>query len=284
MPFKKGQKRIRKVDLDKSTIPKEGIKESEFIEESKPKDEAELKAEKDVIAELLKLKEQFLKDVKDKDKSKTDLTDEERIKILIYSLKQKVKDNAILQAKIENDRQEYKAKRKLKPTKEEKDKTAIDKAKQQIRKVIKGYIEYFEDPKAKVYNWIEMTNTPPIITNPRRRELFLMDHPCKFLNGKPVYILIKGIPFCIPMEFYIDNLYKEMENSLKLWQGAGDPPVFGRSYLSSMDVYAIFTSIKTIMLFGIKRSIIYTIAMLVFFFLLGMMTLYIIISPYLFTK
>jgi len=271
------KKQAQKINFeDKNKVPISAESKSDLIAE----EDTDKAITEKVIAELKKIKEEVLG--KSKDKNKTDLTPEEKFNLLQNFAIQKVKDNKILQTKIEKEVEAYKKNKNLEKRNANKNKSTIDKAKQQIRKVIVAYIEYYSDVKSKVYNWIELTKKPPLIVNAKLREVFLMDSPAKFLNGKPVYILIHGIPFSIPMDFFYKDLYMNMENMPELDKDNKGKPIFGRAYLSSIDLYAIFTSIKTILLFGIKRSILKSIFAYVVCFLLGMMTLYIFLSPYLF--
>ncbi len=273
MPKSK-KKYISKINTPKkSKLPQDNLKSNEEFEQSQD----DLQAEKQTIAELTQIKKEVLK----LNKEKKDLTPEDRIEILQdYAIK-KVKDSIILQKQLEQDTIKYKHQKR---TAKNIDRSAIQKAKQQIRKVEIGYIEYYWDPKSKVYNWVPLHQIRPIITNPKKQELFLLDEPAKFINGKPVFILIKNIPFAIPMDFFIEDLYEKMAKMPNLPKDKEDKPHYGRADLSSTDLYAKYTSVKTIMLFGIKRSIIQSFAIYLFCFVLGMMTLYIVLSPYLFSK
>lgn len=269
----KKNKNIGKINLpDVPKAPGKAFKNDEIPEE-------DIIATNKAIAELKQIKKETLE--LNKNQKRKDLTKNERLKILQdYAIK-KVKANQILEEMLEKATKEYKQKRRLAKTVNA-DKTAIQKAKQQIRKVEVGYIEYYLDAKSKVYNWIPLHKIPPIIINPKKRELFLMDEAAKFINGKSVFILIKGLPFSIPMEFFIDDLYEKMEKMPNLPKDDKGIPLFGRAHLSSTDLFAKYTSTKTIMLFGIKRSVLQSIAGYILSFIIGMMTLYIIISPYLF--
>ena len=261
-----------------SEIPVEELKTEEF-EEAKEKEIDDILNQK-VVAELTQIKKEVLE--LSKDKNKTDLTKKEKIEILQDYAVKKVRENEILQEKIKKDMEKYHKKQRenrlIKPD------TVIQKAKKQIRKIEVAYIEFYPDTESKVYNWIPLHTFSPIITHPKRKELFLLDEPAKFLNGKAVYILIHKFPFSIPMHFFIEDLVENQMKMPKLPRDDKGNVIFGRAYLSPTDQHAIYTSIKTIMLFGIRRSVISSIIIYAFCFIMGMMTLYIIISPYLFAK
>ena len=271
--------KVLKIDTPEiSEIPVEELKTEEF-EEAKEDKEDEILNQK-VVAELTQLKKEVLE--LSKDKNKTDLTKKEKIEILQDYAVKKVRENEILQEKIKKDMEKYHKKQRenrlIKPD------TVIQKAKRQIRKIEVAYIEFYPDTESKVYTWIPLHTFSPIITHPKRKELFLLDEPAKFLNGKAVYILIHKFPFSIPMHFFIEDLVENQMKMPKLPRDDKGNVIFGRAYLSPTDQHAIYTSIKTIMLFGIRRSVISSIIIYAFCFIMGMMTLYIIISPYLFAK
>lgn len=247
--------------------------------------EPKLKTESEFEEEINKGAKHELEKIRDESykilEENPDLPVIQRLKKVEAFAKREMERNRVLQQRLQMQSKKSPAKVK----------TMKDRARQNLRKIEAAYIEYYQDINSKVYSWIPLHSTPALIINRKKQEVFLLDHPTKFLNGKPVYIFIRGIPFSIPMEFRIDELHEQMEemNNNEMKDTMPDlpnlpkhlTPTFGRIYLNSMDCYALYTSVQCQLLLGNRRSKLKSFAVHAFSFLLGVLTLYLFVSPYL---
>lgn len=156
--------------------------------------------------------------------------------------------------------------------------TVKERAKELIGKVsVQGWLEYYWDWDLKAYKLIPMAHVNTIYFLEDTKELFLLDEPTKLFKGKPVFTVIRGIPFAIPLEFRIVELTDEINKIKELDKRF----VFGRAHLSTWDLYAKFKSIIVDRIFKPNKLTLKNMLGYFLAFIFGCMTVYIILSPYL---
>ena len=122
----------------------------------------------------------------------------------------------------------------------------VEKQKNAVNRVTtQGYIEYYWDWNMKACKEIRLTTVNFVHFMDDTKEIFLLDHPAKLKNGKPVYICLRGIPFAIPMDFRIIDLAEQ----LKGMRDINPRFVFSRATLTSHDLYAKFQSLIVFRIF-----------------------------------
>ncbi|HEC92883.1 MAG TPA: hypothetical protein ENI51_07845 [Candidatus Atribacteria bacterium] len=225
----------------------------------------------ELINELKKLRKEVTDYISDI--LKKPMLNKEKAEAIAKFTKQKISENSLLKNKIVDEIINSKATPiEIRQALEQKTKEIVGKV------AIQGWLEYYWDWDLKAYKLIPLPKVDPVCILKDTKEIFLLDQPTKLLKGKPVFMVLRGIPFAIPMDFNI----KELFNTINELKEIDKRFIFGRTGLSSWDLYAKLKSPITDRIFKMKRITLGSILSHVLALVMGLMIMYILLSPYLF--
>ena len=241
---------------------------------------AKAKLDKDTFDELRKFKEQTI--MKVYELQKRVMTNNERYRLTKEFVHDELRKDELLKNKLENELLNKHVDKKIKQLVKKEAKEKI------LRRKTKGWLRYYWHWEMKEYKRIPLKVVPQIYVSKELQELFLLDIPGSMYKGKPEFILLRGIPFALPMEFRIEDLneaFCEMSNIKPPLGNKGIKPelVFGRAGLSSLDLFNKYDSIKTKTVYKFKISKAKTGAFGILCFLMGCLITWSIVSPQIFT-
>lgn len=101
--------------------------------------------------------------------------------------------------------------------------------------IYQAYVFYIWNAQNRNIKIIPLPNMNPLMDLVKMREIYLLHRPALFIDNKPIYIIVKNIPFSFELQF-IDK--ENLEGLLKL------------KIPSATEVRAILKSIYVISIFG----------------------------------
>lgn len=201
------------------------------------------------------------------------LYNHEKHKMIEDFVKIKMINNEFLKSKLDNSI--LKSHGKLAETA----RSLVTRTKSTLDKVtVQGWLEYYWSWDMKAYKLLPLYTVNFVHFMDDSKEIFLLDTPCKLYKGKPVYIVLRGVPFCIPMDFRIVDLAE----NLKGMEEINKRFVFNRTTLTSYDLYAKFQSLIVFRIFTPPKLTWKNVGLHLLSAGGGALAMWSILSPYLF--
>ena len=219
-----------------------------------------------------------LRDVKEKTTEKifeiqsTVMPDEDKYRLIKEFVYSTIDENEFLKDRLEDN-----------ILNQRKDSTELarsvaSRAREALEKVtIQGWVEYYWNWDMKAYKLIPLTIVNTVWFSEDTQEVFLLDTPAKLLRGKPVFMVLRGIPFAMPMDFRVQDLANSLNGMYKIDKRF----VFGRNHLSSWDLYSKLNSLIIDRIFKPNKLTLKSVFGYVVSFLFGLLVMWSFVSPYL---